>query len=452
MAWRFEKACILSKRSGLNLQLAAAHVLRDVIDQGRSLDKTLTSHEKRVGEDRHALLQEMTFGGCRYYYYLDGLLSGLLDKPIRNKDRIVHFLLVVGLYQLAFMRTPNHAAVDQTVKALVASKQSWARGLVNGVLRAYLRQSAGQPKGSLGYSAGKTLSTSQQCSFPPFLFSEIQKHWPEYAARIFAASIQKPPMILRVNLGAVSREDYLRRLADSDMAARATGESQSGVVIDQPVGVDKLPGFTQGWVSVQDESAQLCIPQLRLSPLQHVLDGCAAPGGKTCAILESEPDVVMTAVDLPERVDAIQQNLHRLGLQAEIKDGELEALEQWWDGSQWDRILLDVPCSGSGVIRRHPDILHRREPGDLERFAAQQVALLNTAWPLLKEGGCLLYVTCSIMPVENDGVIARFLSEIDDAIVSPLAGPLGIATDYGIQRLPGVHEGDGFYYCRLDKM
>ena len=433
------------------MQLAAAQVLRDVIDQGRSLDKTLVTNEKRLPQGQCALLRELAFGGCRHYHYLDGVLQSLLAKPIRNKDRIVHFLLVVSLYRLGFMRTPDHAAVDQAVKALNFSKQFWARGLVNGVLRTYLRQRGEKGQdGEPGYE--RKLTAAQQARFSPYLFAEIAKSWPEQNKAIFAASIQKPPMILRVNLRAVSRVDYLALLAEHRMPAVASEESETGIVLQQPVTVEQIPKFAQGWVSVQDESAQLCIPQLLLAPRQEVLDGCAAPGGKTCAILESKPSVSLTAVDLPERVEAIQQNLSRIGLQAEIKDGQLQELDQWWEGSQWDRILLDMPCSGSGVIRRHPDILHRREPGDLQRFAAQQLSLLQTAWPLLQREGYLLYVTCSILPIENDGVIAEFLALTEDAKVSAITGLKGVETTYGVQRLPGLHQGDGFYYCRLNKL
>ena len=444
----------MAKPSGINLQFAAAQVLREVIDQGRSLDKTLQSHQSRVDSSQWPVLRELAFGGCRYYCLLDGVLGHLLSKPIRNKDRLVHFLLVAGLYQIAFMRTPDHAAVNQTVKALEASKQSWARGLVNGVLRGYLRTANNdqdQGVSSMVFD-GYQLSPAARASFSPFLFAQLSTDWPDQAKQIAAASIEKPPMILRVNLTKVSREDYIGLLEADKLVATVTEESETGIILQQPVTVDKLPKFNQGWVSVQDESAQLCVGAMNILPGHLILDGCAAPGGKTCAMLEAEPTCIVTAVDLPERVESIKENLERIGLQAEIKDGELEQVEQWWEGEQWDRILLDVPCSGSGVIRRHPDILHRREPGDLERFAAQQKKLLLTAWPLLKKGGQLLYVTCSIMNIENDHVIDDFLGMVQDIEVAPVSSIKGVKTKWGIQRLPGLQQGDGFYYCRLNKL
>lgn len=210
--------------------------------------------------------------------------------------------------------------------------------------------------------------------------------------------------------------------------------------------------FAEGWVSVQDESAQLCTGEMFLAPGQRVLDACAAPGGKTCAVLEAEPLVKLTAVDLPERIETIKQNLARVGLQAELRDSGLEEYSDWWDGKYYDRILLDVPCSGTGVIRRHPDIRHRRQQGDFERFSAQQLDLLEDAWPMLAGSGMLLYVTCSIMPAENDEVIRQFIARHSDASVQLIDTIAGINTEYGIQRLPGVHSGDGFYYCRLNKL
>jgi 16S rRNA (cytosine967-C5)-methyltransferase len=445
MASTFSRVIDLAK---LNVQLCAAHILRDVIDQGRSLDKTLRSQAVRTAASQRPLLQELAYGGCRHYYYLDGLMARLLAKPIRKKDRMVHFLLVIGLYQLAFMRTPNHAVVNQTVKALEASRQSWARGLLNGVLREYLRRKEGDEISAMEQS----LTPSQNCAFPPFLYQAISDCWADQAAEIFAASNQKPPMTLRINKQKTTRKDYLSLLNSRQMPALQTLDCDTGLVMKQPTTVDKLPMFAEGWVSVQDESAQLCTAALLLQPGLRVLDACAAPGGKTCAILESEPGIQLTAIDLPERVEGIRQNLERTGLQAEIQDAGLEQFADWWDGKPWDRILLDVPCSGTGVIRRHPDIRHRRLPGDFERFARQQLDLLNIAWPMLGKSGILLYVTCSIMTIENDQVIENFVAGNENVTVEPINHIQGLETRYGLQRLPGVHDSDGFYYCRLRKL
>ena len=421
-------------------------MLRDTIDRGRSLDRAMQDQLARLQDELKPPLKEMAFGGCRYYHLLDGLLSELLAKPIRNKDRIVHFLLIVGLYQLRFMRTPDHAAVNQTVKALAASKQSWAKGLVNGVLRNYLRRFDNQALEST------SLGVEQRASFSVFLYQEILQAWPEHADAIYTASIQRPPLTLRVNRQKTTRQEYVKTLIEREIDSEITLDSAQGITLKMPRPVEDLPMFAEGWVSVQDESAQLCTDALKLGPGIRVLDACAAPGGKTCAILEAEPDILLSAVDLPERVESIRSNLKRIGQTATIHDQGMESVEQWWDGKPFDRILLDVPCSGTGVIRRHPDILHHRQSGDIERFAQQQQALMALAWPLLAQGGKMLYVTCSIMPMENDQVIEHFLNNNTDAAADPLTIPGALQTSYGNQRLQGVHNGDGFYYCRLAKL
>lgn len=431
-----------------SLQIAAAQVLRDVVDQGRSLNKTLRNQEPRVRPDQVGALREIGFGGCRHYDCLDGIISSLLSRPIRNKDRMVHFLLVAGLYQIIHMRVPDHAAVNQTVAALGASRQAWARGLVNGVLRSYLRA---RDDGHLA-DLEAALTPAQRVSLPAHVHQWILQAWPDHAPAVFRAYGERPPMTLRTNRLKTTREGYRALLADRGIAADITRDSPVGVNLACPADVDAIPMFEEGWVSVQDESAQLCLAAMDLRPGLRVLDACAAPGGKTCALLESEPGIRLTAVDLPERVDGIRQNLRRIGLGADVWGGGLEELADWREWGPWDSILLDAPCSGTGVIRRQPDIRHRRQPGDLERFAAQQRHLLDVAWELLVPGGMLLYVTCSIMSLENDEVIDGFLGRHSGARVHPLADIPGLATRHGIQRLPGVHDGDGFYYCRLGKL
>lgn len=429
----------------------AAYVLRDIIDQGRSLDKTLATESAKLNPQHRPLLQELAYGGCRRYHYLDGVLSTLLQKPVGNKNRIVHFLMIVGLYQLVFTRIPDHAAVDQTVKALGASKQSWASGLVNGVLRQYIRWRDAYQSEHRAKLIVPGLSASQSAGMPQFIFEQIQQSWPKQAAAIIEASNQKPPMTLRVNCQQTTRADYLELLSRNQLEAVATQDSATGIMLAQAVAVERLPMFTQGWVSVQDESAQLCTELMALSPAMRVLDGCAAPGGKTCALLESEPAINLTAVDLPERVIGITQNLARIGLQATVYGSRLQDLDDWWDGQKWHRILLDLPCSGTGVIRRHPDIQHRRLPGDLERFAGQQLELLQAVWPTLADDGMILYATCSIMPIENQQVVERFVDSCRDAVVKPIKMALGQPQSAGQQRLPSARQGDGFYYCLLQK-
>jgi len=433
------------------VQLVAAGVLRDVIDRGKSLDRVLESESERLQAERRARLRELCYGGCRYYALLNGILGQLLSRPVRSKERVVHFLLVIGLYQLEFLRIPDHAAVDETVASLNAGRLSWARGLVNGVLREYIRLRGSDRLVEIH----EALTPAERASVSEYLFAAIQRSWPQHAEAICAASIARPPMTLRVNRQKITRDLYLERLAGCQFGAEATVDSPDGVTLNQPAMVFDLPMFDQGWVSVQDESAQLCTGLLRLEPDAVVLDACAAPGGKTCAMLEAMPSIRMTALDLPERVAAIHENLQRIGLEAEVRDCGLpiQDVDGDWPGDrEWQRILLDVPCSGSGIIRRHPDILHRRQEGDLAQFADQQLALINSAWPLLAKGGLMLYCTCSILAEENDDVIGRFMETCSDGKILPISQVPGIDTRYGRQRLPGVHPGDGFFYCLIGKL
>ncbi len=431
-----------------SLQIAAAHVLRYVIDQGRSLDQALASQADRIGSDQVGALREMGYGGCRHYGYLNQIISSLLPRPLRQKDRTIHFLLVVGLYQIIHMRVPDHAAVHETVAALNATRRTWARGLVNGVLRTFLREE--DDAGSNGFRSHR--ESAPRVRLPTHIYQWIQQAWPDHTDAICEAYGERPAMTLRVNRQKTTREHYLQLLQERHLPAERTSDSADGIHLVRPMNVDEIPRFLDGWVSVQDESAQLCTAAMCLRPALRVLDACAAPGGKACAMLESEPGIHLTAVDLPERMDSLWRNLQRIGLTAELQGNGLEALADWREHGLWDRILLDVPCSGIGVIRRHPDICYRRQPGDLERFAAQQLRLLELAWRLLVRGGRLLYVTCSILSQENDGVIDQFFDLHSEARAVPLTAVPGIRTRHGIQRLPGVHPGDGFFYCGLSKL
>ncbi len=420
-------------------------MLRNVIDQGRSLDRVLADQERRVQSADIGALREIGYGGCRHYSYLDGIVSLRLVKPLRKKDRIIHFLLIVGLYQIMHMRVPDHAAVHQAVAALNATRQSWARGLVNGVLRGFLQSRGGVDPDPFG----DQLMPAQRASLPHHMYEWVLASWPEDADTIFHAFNERPPLTLRVNRQKTNRDAYLALLADRSIVAEPTRDSPDGINLARPMHVEHIPCFATGWVSVQDESAQLCTGAMDLRPGLHVLDACAAPGGKTGALLEREPGIRLTAVDLPERMHSLQQNLARTGGDCILMGNGLEELACASGHRSWDRILLDVPCSGTGVIRRHPDIRHRRQVGDLERFSAQQQHLLELAWKLLTPQGMLLYVTCSILPQENDAVVERFLDQHPEAHCLSLTTIPGIRTRYGVQRLPGVHPGDGFFFCAL---
>ncbi len=428
----------------MQVQLAAAHILKLVIDHGVSLDEGLQKYLPKVGRNR-AELQAVSYGACRFYCVCEFILQQLLKKPIKPSDRIVHFLLICAVYQIDHMRKPDYATVNQTVNMLDKSRRSWAKKLVNGVLRNYLRQ-----KESI--SASIPHSPARH-AFPEFWLGWLAQSWPEHYHDIVDASNQAPPMTLRVNATMGTRDAYGALLKQSGIEFSLTCQSAFGITLHTPMPVERVPGFMDGRVSVQDESAQLVTAVMDLQPGQRVLDGCAAPGGKTCAILEYQTGLQsLVAIDQEKRIPRIRDNLRRLKLDAEVIASDLTDRAAWWTGRSFDRILLDVPCSGSGIIRRHPDIKHRRHPGDFEKFSDHQLSLLDAVWPTLISGGLLLYVTCSVLEVENDQVIQRFIDQVGNAAVEPLEAELGISTRFGRQRLPGVHSGDGFYFCRLKKL
>ena len=483
-----------------NLQMRAAQVVLEVVDRGRSLDEALAAQPAPASPRERAQLREIAAGGCRHYHYFDALLAGLLRKPFDRAGRVAHFLLINACHQIECMRTPDHAAVSEAVSAVAGGRHAWAAGIINAVLRNFLRRRA-QLKRDLESAAGAADSgdgdgagdgggdgagdcgrddTAAAAWFavPVWLYRAIRAHWPAYFRAILDAGNRKPPLTLRVNRRRISRDAYLAQLAAAGIDAQPTADSALGVTLTAPLPVARIPGFADGLATVQDESAQLALAALD-SALQspgggRVLDACAAPGGKTGLLLEAGANVV--AVDLPARGAALRDNLTRLGFadgessrddgdddgdgdaetagaaEATVIAGDLTNPGAWWDRRRFDCILLDVPCSGSGVIRRHPDIKHRRRPSDIDKFAAQQRQLLAAAWRLLAEGGALLYVTCSILPAENDAVVEQFTAQQNDAAVQTLNAPTGIATTFGVQRLPGVHPGDGFYFCRLNKI
>ena len=424
--------------------MAAARVLRGVIDQGQSMDTLLEDVSKDSGE-RLPEIRETAYGGCRFYVRIDALIAGLVSRPVKRRDRLVHFVLVCAIYQIEYMRVPDHAVVNNSVGSLDGSQYAWAKKLVNGVLRNFIRNRV--------ELLDHLQSGSIRNAFPQFLYDKIWADWPAQAQIILDASNQKPPLTLRVNRLKISRGGYARWLETRGIDFTLTRDSETGITLGSPLPVDRIPGFEQGYVSVQDESAQLVQGCLRLQRGHRVLDACAAPGGKTCLILESQADIAgLDALDLPSRTPRLHQNLDRLSLQARVIPGDFLEKRAWWDGEAYDRVLLDAPCSGSGVIRRHPDIKYRRLPGDIKKFAALQCAMLDVAWSVLKSGGILLYVTCSIFREENDGVVGDFIRERTHYALQSLPDRFGIQTRYGRQRLPGGgHSGDGFFYCSIGK-
>ncbi len=433
-------------KTNKNLRLLAAQVI-DAVTSGQSLSDALEPVLSQIKEARdRAFVQAICYGVCRFYTRLDVLLSFLLKKPMKAKDSDVHALLLVGLYQLRDMRVPAHAAVAETVNAAGELNKSWARGFVNANLREYLRQ-----KDKIENEINADLEA--QYAHPMWWIDEIKLAWPNNWEGILNANNAHPPFSLRINKQHYSRDEYLKLLADNNIDAHAIPETEEGVVLATPTTVDQLPEFSKGVVSVQDGAAQLAATLLELAPDQRVLDACAAPGGKLAHLLEREPKLQeVVAVEKDEsRFATIKDNLSRLKLSATLHCHDVMDVEEWWDGKLFDRILLDAPCSASGVIRRHPDIKLLRESQDIAVLAKLQSQLLEALWPTLKPGGLLLYVTCSLFPAENKDVIAKFLDHHLDAKMDTIDAAWGMPVKFGRQILPGMHKMDGFYYARLRK-
>jgi 16S rRNA (cytosine967-C5)-methyltransferase len=426
----------------------AAFLVHRVADCGDSLSGLLGRQLQGFEDARQrALTQELGFGTLRWYFQLDAILGKLLKKPLKKRDGDVHALLLVGLYQLLILKMTPYAAVHETAQAARQSGKRWAVGLVNAVLRNAQRHGA-------GLIESVQHDPVARWSHPRWWIDRLQQDWPQHWQQILDAGNERPPMVVRVNRLRTERARYLDQLQCGGIAARPMALVETAVILDQPVGVERLPGFADGQVSVQDAAAQLAAVQLELHAGQRVLDACAAPGGKTGHILELAPALEgLCAIDGDaQRIERIHDNLARLRLQAKLIVGDAGAPARWWDGRQFDRILLDAPCSASGVVRRHPDIKLLRRPEDLESLSKQQQRLLDALWPLLVPGGMLVYVTCSVFRKENADGIQAFLNRRADAREVPMAVPWGVAQSAGRQILPGEQGMDGFYLARLTKL
>ncbi len=429
----------------LSVRAAAAQVIAQILNGSGSLSSLLPAILPKIAENDRSLLQELCFGCCRYHPQLQAYTEYLLDKPLRAKDSDVQALLLLGLYQLLHTRIPDHAAIGETVEVTRHIKKPWATNLVNGVLRNFQRDN---DKISAFFSENRAF----QSNHPAWMEGSISKSWPQQAAQIMAANNQHPPFTLRLNTHNINRSDYLQLLQDNGIGAKPTPYSPYGITLEHACDPRQLPHFAEGWLSVQDEAAQLSGELLQLSPNMQVLDACCAPGGKTGHLLELEPSLRVTALDVEERrLQRVRENLARLGVSAKILCGDGTRPGDWWDGQLFDRILLDAPCSATGIVRRHPDIKVLRTPEEIDRLGQLQHQLLQNLWSLLKPGGVLLYATCSIMPKENTRVVEAFLTRNPDASCDQLDADWGLAQPCGRQLLPQVDGHDGFYYARLRK-
>lgn len=416
-----------------NIQLAAAQIVQQVLEDGCNLNQVLDESLRKKSDwtpSQRAALQDLSYGTLRFYGQLKAVLDLLLHKPMTD-SRIAH-LLLVALYQLQYSRAAQHAVVDHAVRSADAMNPKM-RGLVNAILRNFLRSAPDL----LDKAARKPIG---RYNHPEWWIEEIQHQYgKEVSASILDAGNQHPPMTLRVNRKRVTAEDYLARMSELGIQARRI--NPGALQLEKPVSVDKLPGFFDGLVSVQDAGAQLAAKLLNAERGMRVLDACAAPGGKTGHILELA-DVELVALDKDEkRLKRVKENLQRLGLEATLLTGDAANPAGWWDGRPFERILADVPCSASGVVRRHPDIKWLRRKEDIASFAIQQAEILQSLWELLARGGLLLYATCSIFRQENQEVVNGFLAKNPEARQVDL--PEG-------QLLPNDQH-DGFFYALLQK-
>ena len=425
----------------LDPRAAAAGAVARVL-QGQSLSAPLEDALAAITKDNHALVRQLCYGTLREAPKLQALLNDLLEKPLRRKDSDVLALLMIGLHQLDSLRIPDHAAVASTVDAASAIKKPWAKGLTNAVLRRYLRERD---------DLLEALPPAARAAHPAWLFGKLGKQWPDHAEHIVAANNHAPPMTLRVNTRRTNRDKYLAGLAEAGIEAWPGGSAPEAITLSCAMDVRLLPGFDDGEVSVQDESAQLAAHLLDAKPGERVLDACAAPGGKSCHILEREPELEeLVAADIDEhRLEKVGQNLSRLGLEASLVCADASQWQAVFPEQHFDRILIDAPCSATGVIRRHPDIKMLRRPDDLATFAEQQLQILAATWPLLKAGGSLLYATCSVFKEENQQVVDRFCEQFNDARPEPLSAAGTTPVGNAVQALPNATGGDGLYYARL---
>lgn len=429
----------------------AAQVLYAVLVQQKSLAEIANPQLDKLNDPRERrLAQELTYGVLRQFEHVDTLIHFLLKRSLKKKDGLVHALLLIGAYQILYLRIPEHAAVSSVVDASKKLGAGWARGLINGSLRNVIRQ-----KQDLLDRADAIPSAKWR--HPSWLIEKIQQDWPDDWQTILEAAQDSAPMNLRINVNQIAFDAYLDKICETDSEAAPAPHTQKGIRLSRPQNPRQLPGYEEGWFSVQDSAAQLAASLLDAQANDRVLDACAAPGGKTTHILESCPEISqLVAIDsVASRVDRIRESLDRLDLSDQPVNlivADASDPQSWWDGTPFDRILLDAPCSATGVIRRHPDIKRHRRAEDLLKLTETQAQILDACWSMLATGGRLVYVTCSIFNAENCDQIVSFLSRHKDAQAHPIEANWGRAMQHGRQILPGEEGMDGFYYACLEKI
>ena len=436
-------------KSGARLRAEAAKAVNAVVAQGRSLDAVLGEIDEQINPADRPLLKMLCYGTLRHHFRLRADLRKLLERPLKARDSVIESLLAIGIFQLIDTRIPDHAAVSTTVEAARLLRRPKYAGLINAVLRNFLRQDIGRQEAD---------DDESRFNHPAWFIDALRADWPDDWQQILEANNERAPMWLRVNQNRTTTADYLDRLAQVDDGHGMLSGFIHAIRLAKPVPVAELPGFADGDVSVQDAAAQIAAPWLLMGGGSRILDACAAPGGKTGHLLElASPDSMLTAIELdPERLASIHENLERLRLDATVLAADASKPKEWWDGQPFDRILLDAPCSASGVIRRHPDIKLLRRASDIEALAGLQTRLLDALWPLLAPSGRLLYVTCSVLAAENDAVVGDFLARHSDAredrvLPNYNIRDLMVEKTCGVQVMPGSQGLDGFYFACLER-
>jgi 16S rRNA (cytosine967-C5)-methyltransferase len=432
-------------------RLLAVRAVAQILDHGVTLDAALQAILLQAPPELGPPVRSLAFGAVRGFYRHEAILGRLLSQPVKSLDSPVRALLSVALFELEDARTPEYAVVDAAVKTAKSTEAARAGGLVNAVLWRYLRERS-------ALDADIARNPALRHASPQWLADRLRADWPVRWTQLLAAGDAQAPMWLRVNRRRVTDQDYLQLLRAAGIGARLEPRVPHALVLDKPRDVQDLPGFGDGLVSVQDLGAQCAAFPLGLEPGLRVLDACAAPGGKTALMAEREPGLAaLTAIDIDSaRLTRVRENLERGGLGALVLSGDAASPGPWWDGTPFDRILLDAPCSALGVIRRHPDIRLRRSPKDIDKLPSIQGRLLRSSWGMLARGGRLVYCTCTLTRSENRGVIGTFLQDTPDArlvAVQDWRGwpDFGEADEFGRQILPGEAGADGFYYAALTK-
>ncbi|KEY91267.1 ribosomal RNA small subunit methyltransferase B [Candidatus Photodesmus blepharus] len=424
----------------MNIRALSAELLLQVIDKKNLLSQTMRVAKRKIPLKEHPLLQEICYGVLRHLSRLESISSKLINVPLKGKKRIFHYLILVGIYQLRFMRIPLYASVSETVESAKTFGKVDLSGLINAVLRNYLRN---QKK----LNEISPSSNVEKHNHPSWILKMLQTNYPERWLSVINANNSRAPMWLRVNKKHHTRNEYSRLLRNNNIAHTLHTQAPDAIKLTSPCNVTLIPGFKEGWVSIQDAAAQLSINYLKPQDGELILDCCAAPGGKTTHILEHTKNTKVVAIDSnPTRLKRLHENLNRLKLKANVICNDARYPNKWWKGNKFDRILLDLPCSSTGIIRRHPDIKWLRQVSDISAFAKLQREIMDVMWKQLKPGGTMVYATCSIVPQENELQVEAFLDRVEDVILTNYE-----SNGYGRQILPGEEDMDGFYYAVLKK-